>query len=88
MKYLPLVMTQGPLLADVIRGAAQDPRGRCSCGWCGARMHARPDRGKQTVQCPACARSQPVVIQEETPWRLTPTAAEALRRTGTWLRRL
>jgi tRNA(Ile2) C34 agmatinyltransferase TiaS len=86
MKYLPLVMTQGPLLAEVNRVAAQDSGDRCICGWCGSRMHAAPDRGRRTVRCPTCARLQSVTVQEEAPWRLTPGAAEVLRRTRRWLR--
>lgn len=88
MKYLPLVMTRGPLLAEVMRGAAQDRRCRSLCGWCGTRMQGAPERADQTVRCPGCARRQRMTAQEESPWRLTPTAAEALRRTRSWLRRL
>jgi hypothetical protein len=88
MKYLPLVMTRGPLLAEAIRGAAQDPRRRSLCGCCGARMLVRPERPDQTVRCPGCARLQRVTPQEEAPWRLTPASAEALRRTRSWVRRV
>lgn len=88
MKYLPLVMTRGPLLAEVIRGVAQDPRSRALCSCCGARMLISPGRADQTVRCPGCARLQRVTAESETPWRLTPSAAEALRRTRSWLRRL
>ncbi|MEJ0019892.1 MAG: hypothetical protein WDN25_25715 [Acetobacteraceae bacterium] len=88
MKYLPLVMTRGPLLAEVIRGAAQDPRRRTLCGCCGARMTIVPGRSHQTVRCPGCSRLQQVTAEEEAPWRLTPSAAEALRLTRSWLRRL
>lgn len=88
MRYLPLVMTRGPLLAEVMRGAAQDPRRRALCGCCGARMLIEPGRAEQTVRCPGCARWQKVAPEEETPWRLTPSAAEALRRTRSWVRRI
>ena len=88
MKYLPLVMTRGPLLAEVMRGAAQDPTRRTLCGDCGARMPIKPGREVQVVRCPGCARLQRVIHEEETPWRLTPSSAEALRRTRSWIRRL
>jgi hypothetical protein len=88
VKYLPLVMTRGPLLAEAIRGAAQDPRRRCLCGDCGARMLIQPGLSEQKVRCPGCARLQRVSAQDEAPWRLTPSAVEALRRTRSWVRRL
>jgi hypothetical protein len=88
MKYLPLVLTRGPLLTQVIREASQDPRRYRLCGCCGARMLIKPDRIEQTVRCPACARLQRVTVREEDPWRLTAASAEALRRTASWLRRL
>ena len=86
MKYLPFAMTSGPLLARIICEACQDPRhlGRCTgCGTLTFMKSADP-----AIRCPGCARGQRVAVQEETPWHLTPSAAEALRRTGTWLRRL
>jgi hypothetical protein len=86
MKYLPLVMTRGPLLAQLIRDAYQDPRRHRLCGCCGARMLIKPDRPEQTVRCPACSRLQRVTVSEEAPWRLTATSAEALRRTARWVR--
>jgi hypothetical protein len=88
MKYLPLVMTRGPLLAQLIRDAHQDPRRHSLCGCCGARMLIKPDRSDQTVRCPGCSRLQRVTVGEEVPWRLTPASAEALRRTARWVRRL
>src|ERR1700761_7999521 len=71
MKYLLLLMTRGPLLAEVIRGAAQDPRRRSLCACCGAKMLINPGRAEQTVRCPGCSRMQRVTAQEEVPWRLT-----------------
>ena len=88
MKYLPLMMTRGPLLAAVIRDIYQDPHRRTLCGCCGARMLIRPDVPEQIVRCPACSREQRVAPGEEVPWRLTASSAEALRRTRSWLRRL
>jgi hypothetical protein len=88
MKYVPLVMAQGPLLAEVIRDMSQDPRRRTLCSCCGSRMLIRPDQRDQRVRCPACVRWQHVTEAEETPWRLSATSAEALRRTRSWLRRL
>jgi hypothetical protein len=88
MKYLPLAMIRGPLLGEVIRGAALNGCSHCLCGWCGTSLRSTPERGDQTVQCPGCARQQRVTTQREEPWRLTPSAAEALRRTRSWLRRV
>jgi hypothetical protein len=88
MKYLPLVMTRGPLLAQLICEAWQDPRRYRACGCCGARMMILPDRPEQMTRCPACLRLQRVSEDREVPWRLTPTSAEALRRTKSWLRAL
>jgi hypothetical protein len=88
MKYLPLVMTRGPLLAQVIRDAHQDPQRHSLCGYCGGRMPIKPDRSDQTARCPVCYRLQRVSVSEEVPWRLTTASAEALRQTRRWLRRL
>ncbi len=88
MKYLPLVLTRGPLLAQIIRESHQDPRRRSLCACCGARMLIEPERLEQLVRCPACARWQRVSLDEEAPWRLSAASAEALRRTRSWLRRL
>ncbi len=86
MKYLPLVMTRGALLAQLIRESSQDPRRYRACGCCGARMAITPDRSDQVARCPACLRVQRVTEDGEVPWRLTPTSAEALRRTKSWVR--
>jgi hypothetical protein len=88
VKYLPLIITRGPLLAAMIRDAYQDPRRRSLCGCCGARMLIKPDLPEQMVRCPACSRLQRVAPPDEVPWRLTASSAEALRRTRSWLRRL
>ena len=86
MRGLPLVMTQGRLLAQVISDCRQDPRRHGLCACCGAAMLIAPDRAEQTVRCPGCLRVQRVALTEEAPWRLSPAAAERLRRTRTWLR--
>jgi hypothetical protein len=88
MKYLPLIMTRGPLLASLIRDAQKDPRRQSLCNCCGARMMIRPEVPEQVVRCPGCARWQRVAAHEETPWRLTAASAEALLRTRSWVRRL
>ncbi|MBS0639405.1 MAG: hypothetical protein U1E70_17630 [Acetobacteraceae bacterium] len=88
MKFLPLVMTRGPLLAEVMRGAAGAARHSAPCGWCGTPIPLRQAGRQQTARCPSCARSQQISSQEEEPWRLAPGSVEALRRTRTWLRRL
>jgi hypothetical protein len=51
-------------------------------------MLIKPELLEQTVRCPGCARWQRVMQREETPWHLTAGAAEALRRTRSWIRRL
>jgi predicted amidophosphoribosyltransferase len=83
MKYLPLIMTRGPLLAEAMRSSISG--NHHLCGYCGTRI---PAARQQPVQCPACLRRQRIDVQEDTPWRLTPNAAEALRRSRAWLRRL
>jgi hypothetical protein len=88
MRYLPLALVGGPLLAQVVREAAQDPRRRSLCSCCGARMVIQPERSDQTVRCPGCERWQRVTVSEEAPWRLSAASAEALRRTRSWVRRL
>jgi hypothetical protein len=88
MRYVPLLMARGALLAQLMREANQDPRRRSLCACCGGRMLIEPDRVEQTVRCPACGRWQRVTVREEVPWRLTAASAEALRRTKSWLRRL
>jgi DNA-directed RNA polymerase subunit RPC12/RpoP len=88
MRYLPLALTRGPLLAQVIRESYRDPRRHSLCACCGSRMLIQPERIEQTVRCPACARWQRVIMREEVPWRLSAASAEALRRTRSWVRRL
>ena len=86
MKYLPLIMSRGPLLAEAVRSAV--PSNHHLCGYCGTRIPLSSAARRQPVQCPACLRRQRIECPEEAPWRLTPSAAEALRRSRTWLRRL
>ena len=86
MRCLPFIMTRGPLLSQLVRESARDPRRHISCGCCGASMQIVPDRPEQDVRCPACLRWQRVAAGDEVPWRLTASSAEALRRTKTWLR--
>jgi hypothetical protein len=86
MKYLPLIATRGPLLAQVMRDVAQDPRRQRLCDCCGARIVVTPGRTEQRVRCPGCLRWQVVTAAGEVPWRLTADSAEALRRTKRWLR--
>jgi len=88
MKYVPLGLATGALLAQVMRDAAQDRRRHSLCACCGARILIEPERLEQTVRCFACARWQRVVAREEAPWRLTAASADALRRTRSWARRL
>ncbi len=88
MRFLPVDVARGALLSQLIRDAAQDARRRHLCAYCSARMQITPDLPEQTVRCPACARWQRVCVAEEPPWRLTAAAAEALRRTRSWIRRL
>lgn len=85
MKSLPFLMTCGPLLSEVLNEACRDRNRRIVCDTCGALTFVNPDH---TARCFACSRVQRLDVPEEVPWRLTPAAAEALRRTGTWLRRL
>ena len=86
MKYLPLVVTRGPLLAQLMLESSQDQQRYRACGCCGARMAIAPDRSEQMTRCPACLRRQRVTEHGEVPWRLTPASAEALRRTKSWVR--
>jgi hypothetical protein len=88
MRGLPFALAAGALFSEVISAANNDTRRSTLCGCCGSRMPIQPDRSDQTVRCPACARWQRVTVGEEAPWRLTAASAEALRRTGRWLRRL
>ena len=86
MRTFPFSFTFGPELKQTIRAARQDPRRRAGCPSCGATMAIAPDRAEQRVRCPGCWRWQTVAPVEEAPWRLSPDAAEALRRTRRWLR--
>lgn len=86
MRCLPLVMVRGPLLAQVMREAHQDPRRQALCNCCGARMPIQPELAEQTARCPGCLRVQRVHSDSDRPWRLSATAAEALRRTKSWVR--
>ena len=86
MRCLPFAMTGGALFTQVLREARQDNRRTSLCRCCGARMPIYPDRPEQRVRCPSCLRVQRVSPEEETPWRLTASAAEALRRTRSWIR--
>lgn len=85
MRYLPLVIARGPMLAQLVRDAAQDPRRVRLCDCCGARMATAPGPTAM-ARCPACQRRQPAVEEPETPWRLTTAAAERLRRIKSWPR--
>ena len=86
MKYLPLVLARGPMLAQIVRDYAQDPRNRRLCGCCGAQMVLLSNRPDQPARCPGCLRAEHVSTPPETPWRLTDAAAERLRRTNSWVR--
>lgn len=86
MRVLPFAMTRGKLLTQIIREAHQDSRRHGLCGYCGARLHVKPERPQELVRCPACMRLQRVAMDGETPWRLTAASAEALRRTKSWTR--
>ncbi|HVZ10731.1 hypothetical protein [Rhodopila sp.] len=88
MKYLPLAMTRGVLLAEAIRGSVAGAPASGLCGWCGSAIPAGLARAGRIVRCPGCARRQAVPAVEEVPWRLDAASAEALRRTRTWLRRV
>lgn len=86
MRCLPFTMTGGALLRQVVREAHQNPNRTFPCASCGSRMLIKPDRADQIVRCTSCLRVQQVTENEETPWHLTDTAAEALRRTRSWVR--
>jgi hypothetical protein len=88
MRGLPFAMVSGALFAQVVREANADPRRTTVCNCCGARMPIQPDRAEQSIRCPTCTRWQSVATSEETPWHLSATSAEALRRTRRWLRHL
>jgi hypothetical protein len=86
MRCLPFAMTRGKLLSQLAQEAAKDPGRHVLCGYCGASMRFTPDRRDQPVRCPGCLRLQRMAAVEEVPWRLTASAADALRRTKRWLR--
>jgi len=86
MRYLPIALVRGPMLAQLVHEAAQDPRRPRLCGCCGARLVLTSARSDQPVRCPACSRVQTIPVQSEAPWRLSAAAAEALRRTKSWPR--
>jgi tRNA(Ile2) C34 agmatinyltransferase TiaS len=86
MRCLPFAMTRGPWFAQIQREARQDPRRSSLCPSCGSRMAIEPDKAEQKVRCSACSRWQTVTAEQETPWHLTPEAADALRRTRSWFR--
>ena len=88
MRCLPFAMTRGPWFTQVLQEARQDPRRSALCPSCGSRMSVEPDKGQQNVRCPACARWQLVTVEQDVAWHLTPDAAQALRRTRSWLRRV
>lgn len=86
MRYLPLVLTRGPMLSQLVSEAAQDPRRRRLCGCCGARVVLTSARPDQAVRCPGCLHLQSAKDPGEAPWRLSAASAEALRRTKSWPR--
>lgn len=86
MRYLPLALSLGPDLKQAIRSAAQDPRRRAMCGYCGGTVPIAPDLPAQRVRCPRCWHWQRICVVEEAPWRLSASAAAALRQTRRWLR--
>ena len=86
MRSLPFGLSFGPDLKQAIRAAAQDPRRRMLCGYCGGSIPVGADRAGQVVRCPRCWRRQELTATEETPWRLSASAAAALRETRRWLR--
>ncbi|HSU07240.1 MAG TPA: hypothetical protein VLI93_16880 [Acetobacteraceae bacterium] len=88
MRYLPFAFTRSSELARAIRSAAEDPQRRTLCGTCGGRMPIRPEVAEQTVRCPHCWRWQQVTSDAATPWRLSESAALALRRTRSWVRQV
>jgi hypothetical protein len=88
MRCLPFAMTRGPWFTQVLQEARQDPLRTALCACCGGRMAIEPDKTEQTVRCQACSRWQRVKVEQEVVWHLTPDAAQALRRTRSWLRRL
>ncbi|HEY6433175.1 MAG TPA: hypothetical protein VIZ17_14435 [Acetobacteraceae bacterium] len=88
MRYLPLAFIRSSELERAIRAASSDPHQRVLCATCGGRVPIRPDRAAQTVRCPHCWRRQQVTADAAAPWRLSESAAMALRRTRSWARRI
>ncbi len=88
MRYLPLAFIRSSELEGVIRAASAGPQQRVLCAICGGRVPIRPDRATQTVRCPHCWRRQQVTADVATPWRLSESAAIALRRTRSWARHI
>ncbi len=86
MRCMPFSFSLGADLKQAIRAARQDPRRQAGCPSCGAIMPIVPDQAAQRVCCPGCWRWQTVAPVDETPWRLSPSAADALRQTRRWLR--
>ena len=64
MRGLPFALTSGPLLAQVIRDASDDPRRNTLCSFCGSRMRIKPDRTEQRARCPSCTRWQSVAVTD------------------------
>lgn len=86
MRCLPLALTGGSLLSQVIREAQKDPRRQGLCTCCGARIPIKRERPGAEVRCPACLRLQPADAIAEKPWRLTAASADALRLIKSWPR--
>ncbi len=86
MRYLPFTLSLGSELKQAIRSAAQDPRRRALCAYCGGTVAIEPDLASQRVRCPRCWHWQHVSVSEEPPWRLSASAAAALRQTRRWMR--
>ena len=86
MRYLPLVLARGPMLAQLVHDAAQDPRRWRLCGCCGVRVVLSAARADQDVRCPTCLARQPAHEDREPPWRLTAASDERLRRIKSWPR--
>ncbi len=86
MRYLPFSLSLGPELTQAIRSAAQDPRRRALCGYCGGSVAIEPELPVQRVRCPRCWHWQRGATAEDPPWRLSASAAAALRQTRRWLR--
>ncbi len=86
MRCLPFTLSLGSEFKQVIRSAAQDPRRRALCAYCGGTVAIEPELAVQRVRCPRCWHWQHVSASEEPPWRLSASAAAALRQTRRWMR--